>query len=71
MHGQKIKRHYSLLKKYNNEKVALLEIRMHALWYIKGIPGAKEYKSKITSCNSEEEFFKILDEMLKLLDKDI
>ena len=66
-----IKRHYSLLKKYNNEKVALLEIRMHALWYIKGIPGAKEYKSKITSCNSEEEFFKILDEMLKLLDKDI
>ena len=66
-----IKRHYELLKKYNNEKVALLEIRMHALWYIKGIPGAKEYKSKITSCNSEGEFFKILDEMLKLLDKDI
>ena len=55
-----IKKHYLLLKKYNNEKVALLEIRMHALWYIKGIPGMKKYKNMITNCSSEEEFFEVL-----------
>ena len=56
-----IKKHYLLLKKYNNEKVALLEIRMHALWYIKGIPGVKKYKSMITNCFSESEFFEVID----------
>ena len=56
-----IKKHYLLLKKYNNEKVALLEIRMYALWYIKGIPGVKKYKSMITNCSSEREFFEVID----------
>ncbi len=37
-------RHYDLLKKYTNIKTALLEIRTHALWYLKGIPGTKEKK---------------------------
>ena len=62
-----IKKHYLLLKKYNNEKVALLEIRMHALWYIKGIPGVKRYKNMITNCSSEEEFF----EVLSLIERDV
>ena len=62
-----IKKHYLLLKKYNNEKVALLEIRMHALWYIKGIPGMKKYKNMITNCSSEEEFF----EVLSLIERDV
>ena len=60
-----IKRHYELLKKYNNEKVALLEIRTHALWYIKGISGAKKYKSLITSSKTEEEFFEIIGKLKK------
>ena len=62
-----IKKHYLLLKKYNNEKVALIEIRMHALWYIKGIPGVKRYKNMITNCSSEEEFF----EVLSLIERDV
>lgn len=60
-----IKKHYKLLKKYNNEKVALLEIRTHALWYIKGIPGAKKYKGMITSSKTEKEFFDILEKIEK------
>ena len=60
-----IKRHYNLLKKYNGEKRALLEIRTHALWYIKGISGAKKYKQIITGCNSEEEFLEVLDDISK------
>lgn len=63
-----IKKHYLLLKKYNNEKVALLEIRMHALWYIKGIPGVKKYKSMITNCSSESEFFEVIDSIRRNAD---
>ena len=40
-----IKKHYELLKKYTSTKTALLEIRTHALWYIKGIPNTKQIKN--------------------------
>ncbi len=62
-----IRKHYGLLKRYNGEKLALLEIRTHALWYLKGIAGSKEYKQKITSCNSEEELFGVIDELEKVI----
>lgn len=58
-----INHHYELLKKYTSEKQALLEIRMHALWYIKGLPNIKEYKNKITSCKTEKEFKNLLNEI--------
>ena len=58
-----IEHHYELLKKYTSEKQALLEIRMHALWYIKGLPNIKEYKNKITSCKTEQEFKNLLNEI--------
>lgn len=58
-----IKRHYTFLDKFMGEKRALLEIRTHALWYIKGFSGCKEFKKCITSLNSREEFFDILDLM--------
>ena len=60
-----IEHHYELLKKYTSEKQALLEIRMHALWYIKGLPNIKEYKNKITSCKTEKEFKSLLNEIRK------
>lgn len=59
-----IETHYNLLKKYTNEKQALLEIRTHALWYLKGIPDTKEIKNKIVTAKTEEEFLKILHELL-------
>ena len=55
-----IKKHYLLLKKYYGEKRALLEIRTHALYYLKGISGCKEIKNKIVQSKTEEELFKIL-----------
>ena len=63
---QMIKRHYKLLKKYEGEKRALLEIRTHALWYIKGIPESKKYKTIITKCNDEREFFSVLERLQTL-----
>ena len=58
-----IKRHYMLLKNNSNEKSSLLEIRTHALWYLKGIPGVKEFKNEITNCSDENEFFDILNKI--------
>jgi len=56
-----IKRHYELLKQYENTNVALLEIRTHALWYLKGIPNTKEIKNKIVTCKAEEELINTIN----------
>lgn len=55
-----LKRHFSLLVNDKNEKVALLEIRSHALWYLKGIPGGAKVKNMICSAKSVNEVFEIL-----------
>lgn len=60
-----IKTHYNLLKKYTNEKQALLEIRTHALWYLKGIPGTKEIKNQIVTTKTENEFINIINKLIK------
>lgn len=56
-----IKRHYNLLVEDKGEKLALLEIRSHALWYLKGLKGSAPIKSKICQCKSSEEMFDILE----------
>lgn len=64
-----IMKHYNLLKKYTNTKTALLEIRTHALWYLKGIPGTKEIKTKICQAKTEEEFLTIINELKNNINK--
>ena len=58
-----IVKHYNLLKKNSSEKTALLEIRTHALWYLKYIPKSKQYKNKIVSATNEYDFLKIINEI--------
>lgn len=62
-------KHFNLLKKYTNTKTALLEIRTHALWYLKGIPGTKEIKTKICQAKTEEEFIAIINELKNNVNK--
>lgn len=64
-----IKEHYNLLKENKNASVALLEIRTHALYYLKGMPESKTYKTKICASKTEEEFLKILEEYELLISK--
>lgn len=61
-----IKRHLNLLLETKPYKVALLEIRSHAAWYLKGIPNTKELKEKIFKTNTSEELIKLLDEYLNM-----
>ena len=56
-----LKRHFDILVKDKNEKSALIEIRTHALWYIKGLPGSATIKNQICSTKTKEEMFDILD----------
>lgn len=60
-----IRRHYELLCLDKNETVATLEIRTHILYYLKGMPHAKEIKNTICSCHTSKEMFSILDNYAK------
>lgn len=60
-----LKRHFSMLIEDKGEIPALLEIRSHALWYIKGLPGSAKIKNEICQSKSSEEMFKILDNYKK------
>lgn len=57
-----IKKHLDLLIKNTNEKVAMLEIRSHAAWYLKGITGSKDLKEKIMKTKSRKELINLLDD---------
>lgn len=62
-----ITKHFNLLKENTNLKQALLEIRSHALWYIKYLPNNKEYKNKFNQIRSEEELINLVNEYLNKL----
>ena len=55
--------HYYLLKEYSNVRHALLEIKNHALAYLKQIPNMKECKLEIINSKTEDDFLKIIDKI--------
>ena len=59
-----IKKHLDLLLKTKPYKVAMLEIRSHAAWYLKGLNDSKELKEQIFKTKAKEELIKLLDEYL-------
>ncbi|MBR6073639.1 MAG: tRNA dihydrouridine synthase DusB [Bacilli bacterium] len=62
-----LKRHFDMLVQDKNEKSAVLEIRSHALWYIKGLPGSASIKNQICSTKNKDEMFDILDNYINNL----
>ena len=60
-----IKHHLKLLKETKNDKLALLEIRSHATWYLKGIPNSSHLRSEICKSKTIEELLNLLDNFLK------
>lgn len=63
-----LKRHFDLLVQDKSEKQAILEIRTHALWYIKGLKGSASIKNQICQTKTKDEMFAILDNYLNNLD---
>lgn len=44
--------HAALISKYKGERTAMLEIRKHAAWYIKGIKGAANFRRECSEINT-------------------
>ena len=63
--------HLDYLMKIKDEKVAVLEMRSHASWYIKGMPNAQAIKNDIFKAKTSLELKKILDNYLKELKNSI
>ncbi len=51
-----IVKHFNLIKENEGEKKALLDIKTHALAYLKNIPGSKELKNKFALAKTIDEF---------------
>ena len=59
-----IKRHLTLLIEDTNEKVAILEMRTHLMYYFKHLPNNKPYKVRLCQAKSKGEIFTILDDYI-------
>lgn len=59
-----IKRHLELLIETKPYKVAMLEIRSHTAWYLKGLDNSKELKEKIFKTTTKEELISLLDDYI-------
>lgn len=57
-----IDKHFDYLLKTKPEKVAVLEMRSHIAWYLKGIPGAAKVKDDIFKTKDINEIKQILKE---------
>ncbi len=55
-------KHLNYLLEFKPEKTAVLEMRSHIAWYLKGLEGSNEIKRKIFNSNTKEEIIKILNE---------
>lgn len=58
-------KHLNYLLEFKPEKTAVLEMRSHIAWYLKGLEGSNEIKRKIFISNTKEEIIKILNEYKK------
>ena len=61
-----IKKHLKYLLEIKPEKVALLEMRTEASYYLKGLPGAIPFKTKLFQTKSVKNFLQVIDEYSKI-----
>lgn len=59
--------HLDYLLKIKPEKIAILEMRSHIAWYIKGLPFYKEVQNQVFKAKTHEEIKQILDNYTKKL----
>lgn len=55
-------KHLKLLSKLKNEKVAVLEIRNHIAWYLKGVEGSNQLKNKVYQMTNLCDILHVLEE---------
>jgi len=60
-------KHLDNLERLKNEHLAVLEIRSHVAWYLKGLPNSKEIKEKIFLVTKTHDIIKILNDYKRKL----
>ncbi len=63
-------KHYNLIEKNEGQRKALLDIKTHALAYLKFIPGSKELKNEFALCKTKEEFDNCIKKAYNLIKND-
>ncbi len=58
-------KHLEYLLKIKPEKIAVLEMRSHIPWYIKGLPNSTFIKNECFKAKTRQELEKILNNYLK------
>ena len=58
-------KHLNYLLGFKPEKVAVLEMRSHIAWYLKGVEGAREIKNELFKAQTKDEIINILNEFSK------
>lgn len=61
--------HADRLINLKGEKVAIMEMRKHAAWYLKGLRGNAKVRNKINECNTRDELHSILQEYISFLEQ--
>ena len=60
-------KHFNYLLEIKPEKVAVLEMRTHAAWYLKGLPNGVSVKKKLYELKTKEEFINTIKEYIEKL----
>ena len=50
------------------ERAALLEARKHVNWYLKGVPGLKEFKKRVSTLTTMDELYALAQQLRALAD---
>lgn len=60
-------KHFEYLLQIKPEKVAVLEMRTHGAWYLKGLPNGVSVKKKLYEIKTKEEFIKTIEQYIDTL----
>lgn len=64
-------KHFRYLLEIKPEKIAVLEMRTHGAWYLKGLPGAVTIKKKLYEIKNKDEFIKTINDYMETLRKNM
>ena len=57
------------LQKLKGVKIAVLEMRSHGAWYVKGMRGASHYKREMSQAKSTQEIIELVEHYREYLKK--
>lgn len=60
-------KHFDYLLQIKPEKIAVLEMRTHGAWYLKGLPNAVAVKKRLYEITTKEEFINTMKEYVETL----